>query len=61
MSNAFDRTNYQTQEPDTIVVGDRTKFYYLKYLDIYYDKYNDVIKNIVKFVGKMDFFKSNSK
>ena len=23
MSNAFDRTNYPTQEPDTIVVGDR--------------------------------------
>ena len=45
----------------TIIVGDRTKFYYVKYLDIFYDKYNDVVKNIVDFVGKIDFFKSNSK
>ena len=44
-----------------IIVSDRTKFYYLKYLEIYYEKYNDVIKNVVEFVGKIDFFKSNSK
>ncbi len=43
------------------VISDRTKFYYLKYLELYYDKYNDTIKDIIKFVGKIDFYKSNSK
>ena len=44
-----------------MIIKEKTVYYYLKYLDIFYIKYNDTLKEIIKFVGKIDFYKSNSK
>ena len=39
----------------------KTTKYYLEYLEIFYNKYSDTLKEITNFIAKVDFYKSNAK
>ena len=42
-------------------IKSKTTEYYLKYLEIFYSKYSESLKEIANFIAKIDFYKSNAK